>query len=148
MHTRMTIGFMAVTALAVCGCGNRTRFANRPRPATPINLTVYIGPGRVSVSPSKIGGGPVVFLVTNQSRRAQSLSVAPAGGGTALASTGPINPQGTAQVTVNLTRGDYFVASSSGAASDASQSFPTGVNPGRVHVGPPRPSADGTLLTP
>jgi hypothetical protein len=137
---------LALTALAVGGCGSSgsTTYANNPRPATPINLTVYIGGDRVSVSPSKVGGGPVVFLVTNQSKRAQSLSVAPAGGGGALASTGPINPQGTAQVTVNLTKGDYLVATS----SDASQGQATGMTPGHLSVGPPRPSADGNLLTP
>jgi hypothetical protein len=138
---------LAVTALFICGCGNTTRYANKPRPATPINLTVYIGNNHVSVSPASIGAGPVVFEVTNQSGSAQSLSVSSAGGNS-LASTGPINPQGTAQVAVDLARGEYQISASSGGSSDASQAQPGSLSPGRVHVGAPRPSAGGTLLSP
>lgn len=148
MQTRTTIGWLTVTVLGVCGCGNTTRYANKPRPATPINLTVYIGNNHVSVSPAKIGAGPVVFEVTNQSGRAASLSVAPAGGGNPLASTGLINPQATAQVAVDLRRGDYEVATASGASAQAGQAQPGGVAPGRVHVGASRPSAGGNLLSP
>ena len=148
MQTRTTIGWLTVTAFAVCGCGNSTRYANKPRPATPINLTVYIGNNHVSVSPSSIGAGPVVFQATNQSSQAESLSIAPAGGGNSLASTGPINPQGTAQVAVDLKRGDYQVSASSGGSSDASQAQPGSIGPGRLRVGAPRAGAGGTLLTP
>ena len=149
MPTRTTIGWFAATMLFVCGCGNSTRYANKPRPALPVNLTVYISDSRVSVSPSTIGAGPVVFEVTNQSSRAESLSVAPTSGGGSLASTGPINPQGTAQVSVNFARGDYMVSTSSGGSgSDSSQAQPTAVQAARVHVGPSRPGSRGVLLTP
>lgn len=147
MQTRMTIGLLAVTALAVSGCGNKTRYANKPRPALPVNLTVYIGDSRVSVSPSSVGAGPVVFGVTNQSGRAESLSIAPAGGGGSLASTGPINPQGTAQVAVQFDPGTYVVSTST-AGSDAAAAQPNAVAAAHVHVGPPRPGAGGDLLTP
>lgn len=146
MQTRTIIGWLTVTALGVCGCGNSTRYANRPPPALPINLTVYISNSRVSVSPATVGAGPVVFLVTNQSNRAESISVARAGGGS-LASTGPINPQATAQVAVDFVRGDYMVSTSNGG-SDATQAQPTSVRAAHVHVGPSRRGSGGDLLTP
>ena len=147
MQTRMTIGLVAVTALAVTGCGNKTRYANKPRQALPVNLTVYIGDSRVSVSPASVGAGPVVFEVTNQSAHAESLSIAPTSGGGSLASTGPINPQGTAQVAVKFDPGTYAVSTSSGG-SDASQAQPNAIAAAQVHVGPARPGAGGDLLTP
>ena len=147
LQTRTTIGWLAVTALIACGCGNTTRYANKPRPASPINLTVYVGNNHVSVSPASIGAGPVVFEVTNQSGRAESVSVASTGG-SSLASTGPINPQATAQVAVDLARGEYQVSASSSGGSDASQAQSGTLAPGRVHVGAPRPGAGGTLLSP
>jgi hypothetical protein len=149
VQTRTTIWWCAATMLFVCGCGNSTRYANKPRPALPVNLTVAISDSRVSVSPSTVGAGPVVFEVTNQSTRAESLSVARTGGGGSLASTGPINPQGTAQVSVNFARGDYMVSTSTAASgNDASQAQSTSVRPARVHVGPSRPGSRGVLLTP
>jgi hypothetical protein len=149
LQTRTTIGWLAATMLFVVGCGNTTRYANKPRPALPVNLTVYISDSRVSVSPSTIGAGPVIFEVTNQSTRAESISVSPAGGGGSLASTGPINPQATAQVAVNFVRGDYMVSTSTGGSgSDATQAQPNSVQAARVHVGPSRPGSGSVLLSP
>src|SRR5690349_17877921 len=104
MMRRTTIGILGVSAIALAGCGSTKTFANRPRPPVPINLTVYVSNARVSVSPQAVGAGPVVFIVTNQAARAESLAIRQGGGGS-IANTGPINPQGTAQVTVNLRRG-------------------------------------------
>ena len=132
--------------LFVCGCGNSTRYANKPRPALPVNLTVYISDSRVSVSPSSVGAGPVIFEVTNQSNRARvTLGRPHPGGGDLLASTGPINPQGTAQVAVNFTRGDYMVSTSTGGfPNDAAQAQPKSVQAAHVHVGSPRPGSRAT----
>src|SRR5437016_13471613 len=96
---RKTFGTLAVTVLAISGCGGSGNFANKPRPATPVNLTVSINDQRVSVSPSSVGAGEVVFTVTNQASKAESMTIHPAGNSSqSLASTGPINPQSTSQV--------------------------------------------------
>ncbi len=147
MQTRTTIGWLTATALVVAGCGNTARYANQPPQALPVNLTVYISPSRVSVSPASVGAGPVVVEVTNQSNQAESLSVAPAAGGGTLASTGPINPQATAQVALNVARGEYEISTATGG-SDAAQSQPHAIAPARVQVGAPRPGSRGVLLTP
>jgi hypothetical protein len=142
------LGGMAVIA-GLSGCGGGKQFANKPRPAAPVNLTVYINNSRVSVSPDSIGAGPLVFIVTNQASRAVSLEVqnAPGGSGSqALADTGPINPQATATVKVNLKPGDYIVAT--GDSSQTAESGGASIQPAQLHLGQPRPSGKDLLLQP
>lgn len=146
-----TAGMLVFAAAAVAGCGSGTHFANQPRPPSPVNLTVYINDQRISVSPGSVGAGPVVLIVTNQASNAESLTVLPAGdsGGQSLADTGPISPQGTAQVTVNLnTPGNYTVATTPANSTEAAAAAPTGIRPALVRVGKPRASASNSLLAP
>lgn len=147
----MTIGMLAVGAVAASGCGSSKTYANNPGPASPVNLTVYVNDSRVSVSPSSVGAGPVVFIVTNQSSKAESLTIQSAGSGSAaLAHTGPINPQGTAQVSVNFTSpGSYTLSTGSGGATDASLAAPSSaIRPATISVGPKRASSSSNLLQP
>jgi hypothetical protein len=142
---------LAMSALAASGCGGGKTFANQPKPAAPVDLSVYINNSRVSVSPSSVGAGPVVFTVTNQSDSSASLTIRPRGnsGGQSLGDTGPINPQGTAQVTINFTRpGDYTVATGAHSTTDASLSGPSAIAPAIVHVGRQRASSGSDLLSP
>jgi hypothetical protein len=147
---RTTIGILAVTAALLSGCGSGTTFANDPRPATPVDLTVYISNQRVLVSPDSVGAGPVIFIVTNGSAKTQGLTIQSAGG-RALASTGPITPQATAQVTVDFSKtneGDVSITTRPSGATDASQAIPTAIRPASLHIGTPRPSASNVLLQP
>ena len=98
---RWTSGILAVIALTAAGCGGGATFANKPRPPTPVNLTVYINNARVSVSPSSVGAGPVVFIVSNAADQTVSLNIGTSDG-SSIGTTGPINPQSTAQVTVDF----------------------------------------------
>jgi hypothetical protein len=142
---------LVIATAAVAGCGSGAHYANQPRPPQPINLTVYINDQRVSISPASVGAGPVQLIVTNQASNSESLSVLPAGPSAAqpLAATGPISPQGTAQVTVNLNSpGDYTIGISPSASTQAAAASPTGVQAAHLHVGKPRPSASSQLLQP
>jgi hypothetical protein len=143
-----TIGILGVSAIALAGCGSGKTFANNPRPASPVNLTVYINNARVSVSPQAVGAGPVVFTITNQSARAESLAIQHKGGSASIADTGPINPQGTAQVTVSLGRGDYTVATTSTGTTEAARSAASPIHSATLRIGRPRPSASDQLLQP
>jgi hypothetical protein len=146
-----TSGTLLAVAVLAGGCGGGgSHFANQPRPPSPVNLTVYISDQRVSVSPSSVGAGPIVFIVTNQASKSESLAVLPAGQSASqpLANTGPISPQATAQVTVDFTPGDYVVETATGGASQASSALPSGIHPAQLHIGPKRPSASGQLLSP
>ncbi|MDQ6606891.1 MAG: hypothetical protein M3Z06_10150 [Actinomycetota bacterium] len=135
--------------LAIAGCGGGAKFANQPRPATPVDLTVYINSQRVSVSPASVGAGPVIFIVTNQASKTESLTVRRAGNsGSALATTGPINPQETAQVTIDFSTGDYTVSTGKSGSSDATLAGASSIQPATLHIGRPRPSASNALLQP
>lgn len=146
---RTTIGILAAVTVGVAGCGSGSTFKNDPRPPTPVDLTVYINNARVSVSPSSVGAGPIIFIVTNQSTKTQSLAVAPdTPTGKAFAHTGPIHPQATSEVTINFKPGDYVVGTGPAGQTDASRATPTGIHPASLHIGKARPSANNVLLQP
>jgi hypothetical protein len=143
---RWTIGMLAASAIAVTACGSTSSGATTPRPAAPVNVTVYIDNSAASVSPSSVGAGPVRFIITNQASQAESLAIQASGSSDdkPLANTGPINPQATAQVTVDFSSpGTYSLSTERGAAATASA-----VRPASIKVGPPRPSSDNQVLQP
>jgi hypothetical protein len=147
---RTTFATLTLAVVVVSGCGGGGHFANKPRPPTPINLTVYVNDARVSVSPATVGAGEVIFIVTNQASKTESLSIHPIGNpGLSLASTGPINPQATAQVTVDLHGPkDYEISASKTGRTEAARATETPIAPGKLHVGKARPNASSALLQP
>jgi len=123
--------------------------AEQPRPPAPIDLSVYIADARLSISPPSVGAGPVILVVTNQASRTESLSITPAGSGSALALIGPISPQATAQMQVGLdSPGEYTIAAAAAGNTDADLAGASRVVSARLHVGARRPSASGALLQP
>jgi hypothetical protein len=89
-----------------------------------------------------VGAGPVAFIITNQAGQAESLAVLRAGNATGrpLANTGPINPQATAQVTVNFTSPGRYSLSTGGDGGS--------IRAASIHIGNPRSSSDNQLLQP
>lgn len=143
-----TVVILAASTLVVSACGSSGEmFKNNPRPAVPVNLTVYIDNSRVSVSPASVGAGPVVFLVTNSATRTETLTIQSDGGGT-LANTGPINPQATAQVTVDLHNPGVYTVGTGRLGSEAFLNSPASIAPARIRIGHARPSASDQLLQP
>ena len=70
------IGLLAASTAAVSGCGSSTTFVNKPRPATPVNVTVFpvptltvskfaIPPVRFTASPPMIAPGERVRTVAD-----------------------------------------------------------------------------------
>ncbi len=144
-----TIAIGAAIALGVSGCGSAgSKSASLPTPPSPIVLSAAITDAHIQVSPARIGAGPVLFTVSNQSSRAASLVISPAGHSGTLARTAPINPQGAIQVKVDLPRGTYTIALAPGGATDAQRAPPHGVPGTTLHVGAERTSAAGQLLEP
>ncbi len=142
---------VGLCALALAGCGGSGSFANDPRPPSPVNLSVYIDNSRVSLSPQSVGAGPVVFIVTNQADKSESLAIVHKGRTSiadALADTGPINPQATAQVKVNFRPGDYTISTSTAGGTQAQKATAKPVRGASLHIGPPRASASNELLQP
>lgn len=146
---RTIAAFLAAGTVVLAGCGSSSHFADRNRPPTPVNVSVYINDARVSVSPSSIGAGPLVFLVTNSASTTESVSIRPVGVGTQVkASTGPINPGTSAQVQVDLTQGDYTLDSSPSGQSEAAAATDRAIKPATLHIGAPRPNANNAVLQP
>jgi hypothetical protein len=145
MCSRTTIAMLASTALAVSACGSSATGATTPRPPAPVNVTVLIANTRVSVSPATVGAGPVEFIITNQATQAESLAIVRSGAAASrsLADTGPINPQATAQVTVNFSPGSYSLATGGGGPGAGSE-----IRAASIHIGAKRASSDNQLLQP
>jgi hypothetical protein len=126
---------LAALALAAGGCGGDDEARSQQRPPVPINVSVLVGPERLTLSPNSFGAGPVTLLVSNQSGAAQTLTI---DGPRLRRSVGPIPPDDTATVKVTMGTGDYTVS----AQEDA------GIKPGALTVGAPRDSAQNQLLLP
>lgn len=107
------VGVLSAAAVVV-GCGTTDDYANDERPPAPRDVSVSVTNERVMVSPGRIGAGPVVLLITNQSDRSHDLTLTPPDGSSSAcidadASSGPINPRGTARVALDLVEGDCVV---------------------------------------
>src|SRR6201986_449195 len=142
-----TIGQLALTAVVVSACGSAGgQSPSVARPANPVNLTVYVNGSRVSVPPAPVGAGPIPFIVTNQASHAEALAISK--GGSTLASTAPINPQGTTQVSVNFKPGRYTIATGAHGKNDAQLSQQSPIRPASIHIGRERESSNNALLQP
>ena len=59
--------------------GAASDYANKPRPASPINVTAAISDKKISISPKTFGAGPIVMIISNQTDATQTLTLADAG---------------------------------------------------------------------
>lgn len=148
MRIRM-IGILGTAGLLVCACGSTGgKAATQLRPPTPVNLSVYVSDSAISVSPSAVGAGPVVFIVTNQASRSVSLAISRVGQNHTIASTAPINPQGTTQVSVDFRPGDYAIATAAHGSTDASLAATSTVRSASIHIGHERGNTSSALQEP
>jgi hypothetical protein len=144
-----TIGIVAAGTLALAGCGSAGgESPSQPRPPTAVNLTVYVNDARVSVSPTSVGAGPVVFIVTNQASQAEALAISSSGDSQPLVSTAPINPQGTTQLQLSFKPGIYTIATAPRGRTEAELSRPSPIAPASLHIGRERARGDSQLLQP
>lgn len=137
----VTLTLLGAVLLAVAGCGSEDDYANEPRPPAPINVTAAVSDRAVSVSPAKFGAGPIVLIVTNQTDATQQVTLqTDEVGGTEpglTQSTGPINPQDTATLKVDVRQGEYKVHTDDDTIRSA-----------KLVVGAKRESAQNELLQP
>jgi hypothetical protein len=128
-----------LASLAIAGCGEGSHFKNKPRPATPLQITGVINNRAVSVEPARFGAGPVVINISNQTQQTHTVTLT---GDNLNEQVGPVHPLDTVPIQVTLGQGEYTVRASS--SSDTASS----INPATLSVGPPRKSSSGTLLLP
>jgi hypothetical protein len=135
---RVTVTIVMV-ALALAGCGGGKDFANKPRPPVTLELTGVITKQKVTISPSKVGAGPVVITVSNQSGQSRTLTL---DGNGIQESVGPINPLDTAKLQKTLAPGRYTVKAGSEKATA------TQIQPATLVIGKERTSASDKVLLP
>jgi hypothetical protein len=137
----------ALTAVAVlsgtlaAACGEEDDYPNNARPPSPVVVSAAVTDNRVSVSPRELGAGPVDLIVTNQTERAQEITLETdeiGGSGPGIQQrTGPINPGDTASLKANLEQGTYRVAVDG-----------QNIRAAALNVGEERESAQNELLQP
>lgn len=132
---------LVVLAGLCAGCGDDASYANADRPPAPISISVALTGERIAVAPSRVGAGPVLLLIANESGRSRDVTLAAAGGGRSCvpddASSGPINPEDAARISLTLVEGTCEI----GVADEA-------IPPARLTVGPERESAQQDVLQP
>jgi hypothetical protein len=136
---RMPGVLTAVVAVCTLGACGQEKYRNtHPRPPTPITISAYVSPTRVSVSPASFGAGPITLLVTNQSQTSQEVTFETGSAGSSVTqTTGPINPGDTGEIKLFVRQGEYRLRASSGA-----------ISPATLMVGGERPSAQNEVLQP
>jgi len=132
---------LVVLAGLCSGCGDSASYANADRPPAPISISVAVTGERIAVAPSRVGAGPVVLLIANESGRSRDVTLTAAGGGRSCvpddASSGPINPEDAARISLRLVEGACEIGVADGT-----------IGPARLVVGPERESAQQDLLQP
>ena len=130
--TAGTLGLLAA------GCGEE-EFENKPRPPVPIELTGVIQEDKVTISPRRVGAGPIMITVSNQTKDAHTVTLE---GDTVQERVGPINPLDTATIQKTLPQGSYEVRAGSSVA------VPREIQPAQLTIGPKREDSNDRLLLP
>ena len=133
------VALLAASAILVAGCGSSSRFKNDPRPPTPVQLTGVVTDKEVTISPKRVGGGPVILIVSNQTNMAHTITLE---GGGNTDTVGPIPPLDTAQLQQTLKPGIYTVKAGSKTATTGE------IKPFTLTVGQQRESSSNELLLP
>jgi hypothetical protein len=109
----LAVALATGTSMLASGCGEDDDYANNPRPPAPIVVSASIGSEGVSVSPRSFGAGPITLIVTNQTGKAQELTLETDElGGSEPGieqNSGPINPGDTASLKADLRKGTYKI---------------------------------------
>jgi len=135
------LGATLALATVATGCGSDgSDYANADRPPAPLSISIAVTADRIAVSPDRLGGGPVVLLIANESGRSREVTLAASDGADRScvadnASSGPINPQDAARITLPLVEGTCEVGVADGT-----------LRPARLIVGPERSRAEFRAL--
>ena len=136
-RTRMAA--LSFGVLVLGGCGGGSDFKNEPRPAVPIQLTGVITDKQVTVSPNRIGAGPIVLLIANETNQSHAVTLI----GPNVNTTVPaVNPQDSAKIQETLSQGHYTVRAGS------SRAVAHQIAPATLSIGPPRPNSSNKVLLP
>lgn len=133
----MTAAVLTV-AVVVAGCGEED-FANEPRPPVPVELTGVVQDDAVTISPSRIGAGPVLITISNQTQHDTTITLE---GTSTRTRVGPVAPLDTTTIQRTLDPGLYEVRAGSKVA------LPREIRPAELEIGRERRSSSNDLLLP
>lgn len=142
-RVRMLVAWGMLGAVALPACGGED-FENEPRPPVQLAVTAVITEQQLEVSPNRFGAGPITLTISNQTPEAHSVTIEGRAGSDSevLESTGPINPSDAVTIQQDLEPGRYRVTALS------EQPGGEDIEPGRIVVGPERPSTSDELDLP
>jgi hypothetical protein len=129
---------LAVAAAIVAGCGDED-FKNEARAPVREALTGVIQDDEVTVSPAKIGAGPVEITISNQTDAAHSITLE---GKSTVDRTEPVQPGDTATIQKTLRPGSYEVKA--GSAKAVTQE----IRPAVLKIGKSRKDSNNDVLLP
>ena len=134
---RACIGLAIATAL-IAGCGDDD-FKNETRSPVRLALTGVIKDDKVTVSPAKIGAGPVQITISNQTDRVRTITLE---GESITDRQGPVQPGDTATIQKTLEPGSYEVRAGSEKAVRRE------IQPAVLEIGKQRQNSNNELLQP
>ena len=122
-----------VVLLGASGCGGEDFDRSARRPPVPIQLSGVIKPDGLEVEPNRLGAGPIILLISNQTSQSHTVTLE---GGTVRERVGPINPRDTAQLQAALQPGTYRVRAGSERA------VARAIEPATLSIGAQRRTAE------
>jgi hypothetical protein len=129
---------MALAAAILAGCGEED-FKNEARAPIREALTGVIQDDAVTVSPSKVGAGPVEITISNQTDAAHSITLE---GDSITEREGPVAPGDTATIQKTLSPGSYQVKAGS------TKAVVKEIRPAVLRIGKERQNSNNDLLLP
>jgi len=125
-------------AVLIGGCGEDD-FKNEARAPVRVALTGVIQDDRVTVSPAKIGAGPVEITISNQTDSERTITLE---GESITEQQGPVQPGDTATIQKTLEPGSYEVRAGSKKAVRKE------IQPAVLRIGKARKNSNNELLQP
>jgi hypothetical protein len=129
---------MALAVVLLGGCGGED-FKNEARAPIREALTGVIQDDAVSVSPSKLGAGPIEITISNQTDAAHSITLE---GKATIDRTAPVQPGDTATIQKTLRPGSYEVKA--GSTKAVTQE----IRPAVLKIGKSRKNSNNDVLLP
>jgi hypothetical protein len=129
---------MVLLAALLAGCGGED-FKNEARAPIRLELSGVIQDDAVTVSPAKIGAGPVAITISNQTDMAHSITLE---GASTVDRAGPIEPGDTATIQKTLEKGSYEVKAGSAKAVTKE------IRPAVLQIGKSRKNSNNDVLLP
>jgi hypothetical protein len=136
-RVRACIG-LALAAALIAGCGDDD-FKNEARAPVRLALTGVIKDDKVTVSPAKVGAGPVEITISNQTQGVRTILLE---GESIREQQGPVQPGDTATIQKTLEPGSYEVRAGSEKAVRKE------IQPAVLEIGKKRKNSNNELLLP